>query len=530
MVTEKRAPPHARSDGPRRPTVRLPIAIKLVVALVALTVGVSLWQGLRDFAISRQRLDEAKNQSGALFVRHLAASIPPYWRDEGADPRSADARDRARVEVHGRLKELVASPVGADILDIVIFAPEDPSRFYMALTGQGSFTWTQGRRLDYPAAADAGVTIHEGVKGSVPVRSFTSDMTRNGVLVGRIAVYLSAADIQAAEHKLWGEVVRSVIAGIAVAAAVSILLGMLLTRPIRALARDMRAVGRGNLDCRSTVGSGDEVGDLARTFNHMVASLKDMQERRAAQKAMEKELGIARAIQKGLMPERPPELRTWDVAAQWLPAREIGGDYYDFLDLREGAWGLAVADVSGKGIPAALIMSMMRCLLRLAVQAGRGPSGTIDLVEEIITPDLKDGMFVSMAYLRFAEDDGEIRLVRAGHNPPIVVRARTRAVEVCNVPGVALGLRAGFGHAAAPEAALALEPGDCLVLYSDGITEAMNAREEEYGQARFTAELVHALDRSAAEIAAHIVDRVAAWRGAAPQSDDITLAVLKRRP
>ena len=260
----------------------------------------------------------------------------------------------------------------------------------------------------------------QGVKGSVPVRSFTSDMTRNGVLVGRIAVYLSAADIQAAEHKLWGEVVRSVIAGIAVAAAVSILLGMLLTRPIRALARDMRAVGRGNLDCRSTVGSGDEVGDLARTFNHMVASLKDMQERRAAQKAMEKELGIARAIQKGLMPERPPELRTWDVAAQWLPAREIGGDYYDFLDLREGAWGLAVADVSGKGIPAALIMSMMRCLLRLAVQAGRGPSGTIDLVEEIITPDLKDGMFVSMAYLRFAEDDGEIRLVRAGHNLSLI--------------------------------------------------------------------------------------------------------------
>ena len=76
----------------------------------------------------------------------------------------------------------------------------------------------------------------------------------------------------------------------------------------------------------------------------------------------------------------------------------------------------------------------------------------------------------------------------------------------------------------------ALEPGDCLGLYGDGITEAMNAREEEYGQARFTAELVHALDRSAAEIAAHIVDRVAAWRGAAPQSDDITLAVLKRRP
>ncbi|HAK93685.1 MAG TPA: hypothetical protein DCM87_01425 [Planctomycetes bacterium] len=524
MTTEKRAPTHAKSAAPRRAAVRLPIALKLVVALVALTVGASLWQGLRDFAISRQRLDAAKNQSGALFVRHLAASIPPYWRTEGAGDQ-----DRARAEVHDRLKELVASPVGADILDIVIFAPEDQRRFYMSLTGQGSFTWTQGRRLDSPAAGGAGVTIHEGVKGSIPVRSFTSDMVRQGVLVGRIVMYLSAADIQSAERTLWGEVVRSVIAGIAVAAGMSILLGMLLTRPIRALARDMRAVGTGNLDCRSTVRSGDEVGDLARTFNHMVASLKDMQERRAAQKAMEKELGIARTIQKGLMPERPPALRTWDVAAQWIPAREVGGDYYDFLDLGEGAWGLTVADVSGKGIPAAIIMSMTRCLLRLAVQAGQGPSGTIGLVEEVITPDLKDGMFVSMVYLHFAEDRGEVRLVRAGHNSPIIVRARTRAAELCNVPGVALGLRAGFGRTAAPEAALALERGDCLVLYSDGITEAMNAREEEYGQARFTADLVQALDRPAADIAAHIVSRVAAWRGEAPQSDDITLLVVKRR-
>jgi sigma-B regulation protein RsbU (phosphoserine phosphatase) len=163
------------------------------------------------------------------------------------------------------------------------------------------------------------------------------------------------------------------------------------------------------------------------------------------------------------------------------------------------------------------------------VQAGQGPSGTIGLVEDIITPDLKDGMFVSMVFLHFAEDRGDVRLVRAGHNSPIVVRARTTQTELCNVPGVALGLRAGFGRTAAPETTLALDRGDCLALYSDGITEAMNAKKEEYGQARFTAALVQALERPATEIAAHIVSQVAKWRGDAPQSDDITLVILKRR-
>jgi serine phosphatase RsbU (regulator of sigma subunit) len=530
MTSEKRASPHGKPAAPRRAKVRLPIALKLVVVLVLLTVGASLWQGMRAFSLSRQRLDEAKNQGGALFVRQLADSLPPFWLTDARVPANAEAQEKTRAEVQAKLKELVATRVGDDILDIVVFAPDDPRQFYMSLGSQGSFTWAQGTRLAVPDAEAAGVTIYEGAKEAKAVRSFTCDVRREGRTVGRIVVYVSAEDIQAAEQRLRGEILWSVILGILVAAGMSILLGTLLTRPIRALARDMRAVSKGNLDCQSAVASGDEVGDLARTFNHMVANLRDMQERRAAQKVMEKELGIARAIQKDLLPERAPALRTWDLAAQWIPAREVGGDYYDFIDLGEGTWGIAVADVSGKGIPAAIIMSMTRCLLRLAAHAGQGPSGTLGLVEDTIAPDLKGGMFVSMVYLHVEEDRGDVRLVRAGHNVPIILRARTKQAEVCNVPGVALGLRAGFGHTAAPEATLALDRGDCLVLYSDGITEAMNAKKEELGEARFTAALALALDRSAAEIAAQIIALVAKWRGETPQSDDITLVILKRKP
>jgi sigma-B regulation protein RsbU (phosphoserine phosphatase) len=259
----------------------------------------------------------------------------------------------------------------------------------------------------------------------------------------------------------------------------------------------------------------------------MVESLREVQERRATQKAMEQELGIARSIQQGLLPQGLPALRTWDVAARWTPAKEVGGDYYDCIDLGAGAWGITVADVSGKGIPAALIMSMTRCLLRLAVRAGQGPGGTLGLVEDVLAPDLKDGMFVSMVYLRVEEESGEIRFVRAGHNPPLLVRAAGGRAELCQAPGIALGVRAGFGHTAMEEATLELGPGDILVLYSDGIVEAMNDHKKEFGDARLAQAVAAAAALPAEAVADKVMAAVGAWRGKAAQSDDITLVVLK---
>ena len=530
MATHRKTQP-PRVLRRRGPILRTPVALKLIVALVALTVGASLWQGTRDFRLAWEQIDEFKNREGVGLACELAALLPLFWLQTQPDGTAVEAgaaeQERGRLAVEDNLRHIAATRKG--ILDIVVFPADRENVFHASLSGRGSFLWERGTQLRVDFAQAAGVTIFEGRRGQTPVRSFTVDMLRQGRTAGRIVVYLSAEDIAMAGKRLWNETLRNVVLGFVAATGVSILLGALLTRPLRALVNDMRAVSTGNLDRRSNVTSADEVGDLARTFNHMVESLKEVQERRVSQKAMEKELGIARHIQKGLLPAHLPVLRTWDIAAHWTPAREVGGDYYDFIDLGDGTWGAAVADVSGKGIPAALIMSMTRCLLRLATHAGQGPSGTVALVDGVLAPDLKGGMFVSMVYLSFAEESGDVRLVRAGHNPPLIVRANGAGTEACRVPGVGLGVRAGFGRQSHEEAALALAPGDVLALYSDGITEAMNPRKEEYGEARFAADLAACAARTAAEISAYVVERIAAWRGSADQSDDITLVVLKRK-
>jgi len=517
----------------RRFRLRKPFALKLVGVLVILTVGACLWQGMRDYTALSRRLDDLTNRNGVRFVRQLALFIPTFWikTDEKGDLVEVDQAglDAGRRMVEARLREHARTEAGREILDIVILSTRKKNTFYASLSGKASFSWKELRVLDVPYAKDSGVTVVEGEQSGRPVRSFSAPIVRNARTVGRVVVYLSAEELKAARERLWRGVLGNMLLGALLAIIASLLLGQLLARPIKQLAADMRAVSTGDLDRRSSVSTADEVGDLARTFNHMVASLKEMQERKAAQRAMEKELGIARRIQKGLLPEKLPRLHTWAIAARWVPAKVVGGDYYDVIELGDGAWGLAVADVSGKGVPAALIMSMTRCLLRLATRAGGGPSGTLALVDEVLTPDLKGGMFVSMVYLRFEEGSGDVRVVRAGHNPPLLLRGREGRVEACQVQGVALGLRAGFGRQSLPERVLHLEPGDTLVLYSDGIVEAMNEERREYGVDRLAKIVSASRSLQVEQLADRVMADVAAHRGKAPQSDDITLVVLRRQ-
>lgn len=526
--------PPARRSSPLR--LRKPLILKLIVVLMGLTVAAGWWQGYRDYHLTSSRMDKLKNEDGVKFVCYLSLFIPPFWLTTTADGQTVKA-DRASIKsnkeaIEAKLKKLTSHEAGRNVLDIVVFSETetDKNTFYASLSQAGSFSWTQEKdALSVPFAEEAGVVIHQGRQNDIPVRSFTAPILKDGNPVGRVVVYLSAKDLESARLSLRREIVRNVVLFLLMAGGISVLLGLFLTRPIRQLATDMRAVSNGDLDRRSTVHSADEVGDLAHTFNRMVASLKEVQERRATQKAMEKELGIARRIQKGLLPATLPQIPRWDVAAYWTPAKEVGGDYYDFIPLGDGAWGTAVGDVSGKGIPASLIMSMVRCLLRLATRAGLGPAGTLGLVNDVITPDLKDGMFISMVFLHFTEDRGAVRLVRAGHNPPIVLPGGDASPKLCEIPGVALGLRSGFGHQGYAETELPLNPGDALILYSDGIVEAMNEQGEEFEMKRFLKTLAAVKHQSARDIIKASMVQLTHWRGKAAQSDDITLVVLKRK-
>ena len=253
----------------------------------------------------------------------------------------------------------------------------------------------------------------------------------------------------------------------------------------------------------------------------------------AEQERIKKELEVAQRIQVSFLPETCPPVSGWDLAAFWRSAREVGGDFYDFIPLPvrledegdEGRMGLVVADVADKGVPAALFMALSRTLLRTVSIGGRSPSNAISRTNDLILADARSGLFVTMFYTILQPRSGDIAYVNAGHMPPLVVRADEGTAEELRVPGMALGILPDqrFG-----EYTSHLEQGDTLILYTDGVTDAMNAQQESFGLARLK-ELVQSHRHEAARDLADTINRaVAVFVGEATQFDDFTLVIAKR--
>jgi sigma-B regulation protein RsbU (phosphoserine phosphatase) len=264
----------------------------------------------------------------------------------------------------------------------------------------------------------------------------------------------------------------------------------------------------------------------------MTAGLKTAEEAKLAQKAAEQELALASRIQSRLLPGTPPVIHGLELAVHYVPAKVVGGDYYDFLRLGSEALGLAVADVSGKGVPASLIMTMTRSLLRMAAREARTTARTVELLNRSLTPDLNPGMFVTLAYCIIGLEARTVELVRAGHNPPFLVRAADGKVERLAPRGVGLGLdrKGGLFEAELETARFRLESGDCLVLYTDGVVEAKDRAGKDYGEDRLASVLAASAKGPARGIVDAIVKDVARHERGAEAADDVTIVVVKAVP
>jgi serine phosphatase RsbU (regulator of sigma subunit) len=254
----------------------------------------------------------------------------------------------------------------------------------------------------------------------------------------------------------------------------------------------------------------------------------ELQRAVADRRALDQELAIGRRIQLSLMPRRFPEIAGWAVAAAYEPAREVGGDFYDVFRLRDQAdrIGLVIADVSGKGIPAAILMADARALLHAAADHGGGPVVTLNRVNRILIAERSSGLFVTVAHAVLDAASGELVLVRGGHDPLHVLRA-SGTLEVLEPPGRMIGFVEELGIAPFETT---LAPGDAFVAHTDGITEARSSDGAFYGEERFEALLRRLAGADAATIVDTVVADVAAFRGEADPSDDVTLLVVRRDP
>jgi serine phosphatase RsbU (regulator of sigma subunit) len=239
---------------------------------------------------------------------------------------------------------------------------------------------------------------------------------------------------------------------------------------------------------------------------------------------MREEVHLARRIQQSLLPNGPPTLAGYDFAGLSLPAETVGGDYFDFIPIDEYHLAFCVGDVVGKGLPASLLMANTQATLRGQTGPGIASDACLERSNRFLHRALRPGTFVTLFYGVLDTATHRVRSANAGHNRPLLLRA-DGAVERLEHGGLVLGALAGSTY---EEATHALHPGDLLLVYSDGLTEAMSDGREEFGEERAAEVLRAHRARPAAAVVDALVQAARAHAGATPQSDDITLVVVKR--
>lgn len=237
------------------------------------------------------------------------------------------------------------------------------------------------------------------------------------------------------------------------------------------------------------------------------------------------ELRLARQIQATFLPEACPQPAGWSIAATSRPARQVGGDLYDFIPLGAHRLGLVVADVSDKGVPAALFMALSRTVMRAVAAEGRSPAATLSRVNDLLLADSRSGMFVTMFYGILDTRTGELVYGSAGHNPAYWSRCESGELVRLDSRGIALGV---VEHPIIEEGRIVMQPGDSLVLYTDGVTESLAADEREFGEEGLR-QVIRAAGPCPAQALAEAINRaVQEFVGNSPQHDDYTLLVVAR--
>ena len=268
--------------------------------------------------------------------------------------------------------------------------------------------------------------------------------------------------------------------------------------------------------------------DLAVTIERTLAHVAQWREALISRDklvSLQNELNLASDMQQSILPVRFPSGSTYQVFASMEPARNVGGDFFDVIRLENDCIGLAIADVSGKGVPAAMFMMSARTLLKGAAIGNSDPGAVMREVNNLLTEDNEASMFVTVLYAVYDPSNGSVTFANGGHNSPLLVRADGTSSLLPLTGGIALGMLPGIEY---NQGAVTLASGETLVLYTDGVTEAMNSENEEFGNDRLLQIFSSGAPRNSEEACQTVFSTVREFVADTPQSDDITCLTICR--
>ncbi len=302
--------------------------------------------------------------------------------------------------------------------------------------------------------------------------------------------------------------------------------------PFKKLSRWVRDLGQGKAQDEMEFDSSDEIGEIAQAFSDITERFRKSQESLAEKERLQKEMQVAQEIQHTLLPAAFPEIEGFEIGSYYEAAKEVGGDYFDFVEVDRDTMGIVVADVSGKGVPGSLVMTMIRTALRTEARGNKDPADVLARVNDFVINDMKRGMFVTVFYIILDSHNRAIHYASAGHNPMILYRGVTKKSYYLNPRGFPIGInlpdRSLFRKYIQSDS-LRLREGDLLILYTDGITEAINQRRDQFGVERFLTAIRKYGHLKAGPFVERIKEEIKDFTEGYAQSDDITLVVIKEK-
>ncbi|MEK7413709.1 MAG: SpoIIE family protein phosphatase, partial [Planctomycetota bacterium] len=504
-----------KSHGSRS-GLRMALKTKFMLVMACVTAVAMVLLGLSMGRTANKYLEGQKTQDGIELAR-MASQIATYVNEQitltrnGNDPEKKKTLDKTVREFVTKCLEDARSWGGSkeysDIESIRFDCPQVPE---LSNAGVGDDAdqgvYVRGQRdafipkLDRVISQDSlktwGIQVYEGVKdtpnGQIPILRFKILLdkafgTNRDNQPANVRVDISKRSVDLVRSNLATTIGIAIFIAIGAVLGIAVWFSSSITRPLEQLLRDMQIVSQGRLNHRTTARSTDEVGLLASEFNQMTASLEEAQSAVIEQEKQAYELSLAREVQQQLLPAQPPLITGYQCHSFYQGAKAVSGDYFDFIPLSDTMWGFIIADVSGKGIPGSMVMAVTRTVVRLvAPQRGQNAAETLKDTNRLIAKQIKRGMFVTSCYAVLDTATGQLTYASAGHNPMVIYRAKTRTAELATTKGIALGFNEGpVFDRTIQLAQTTLERGDAIVLYTDGFPEAMNAKNEEFGDEKF---------------------------------------------
>lgn len=306
----------------------------------------------------------------------------------------------------------------------------------------------------------------------------------------------------------------------------AIILSGTTIKPIKQLSEGVMIIGSGNLDYEIKVNSSDEIGALAQEFNIMTAQIKTAKNKEIENKLMEEQLAMAKDIQEGLNPMGYYHKDGVQIKGYTRALQGVGGDYFDYIEIDENRVGALISDVSGKGIPASLVMVMIRTVfMSYITRPDIDCAGVVTAINNSLSTDFAIDKFATLFFFIYDRKTGELAFSNAGHGPLYCYRAKQGVLTSTKLDGMPIGIMDSVDYV---QAKVKIEPDDMVIMFTDGISEMRNAAREEYGLERIGKMVCDKHNLSAEEFVDNLITDVDKFKGEMNAIDDMTLLVFKR--